>query len=138
MTGRDLINARLSEHTFFGLVDPVAGPVNLYQGERFANFKQRILAKAETILCARDGCRTPADQCQMHHIHGVKHGGMTNARDITPLCHFHNGLNDDDPDAAPKNGRVDRINGRIHTVPPTGRPVRHREPIARMGMMDLV
>lgn len=138
MTGRDLINAQLSEHTFFGLVDPVAGPVNLYQAERFANFKQRILAKAETIVCARDGCLVPAEQCQMHHINGVKQGGLTNARDITPLCRYHNGKNDDDPAGAPKNGRVDRINGRIHTVPPGGRPVHHREPIARMGMMDLV
>lgn len=138
MTGRDLINAKLSEHTYFGLVDPVAGPINLYQGERFANFKQRALASAETIVSARDGCTVPADLCQIHHLIAVKHGGETRLRDLTPLCHYHNGCNDDDPEAEPKYGRVARINGRIHTCPPDGPPVLHSAPIARMGMMDLV
>ncbi|AWB82244.1 hypothetical protein C3B44_07645 [Corynebacterium yudongzhengii] len=138
MTGRDLINERLSDYTYFGLVDPVNGPINLYQGERFANFKQRALARAETILCAWDGCLTPADRCEIHHIDAVSQGGGTDLRWLTPLCGHHNGRNDDDPHAPPKNGRVERINGKIHYRPPDGEPVRHREPVARMGMMDVI
>ena len=99
MTGAELIEAALAgalgENIYAGLFHPTAGPVNLYQA-RFASLKQRILATAENLVCPWPDCGVPADRCQVHHIDAHKNGGQTNPSNLTMLCKYHNGANDDD------------------------------------------
>lgn len=137
ITGTELINSRLTEHTFFGLVHPVEGPANLYRGERFANLKQRILAKAENPICPAPGCTTAADECELHHLDAWEQGGETNMSRLSVLCPTDNGRNDDDP-SSPLHGRAERIDGRIVWVHPDGTQARNEHPAAAMGLMDLI
>lgn len=113
ITGAELVAKLMDDHHLVGLYDPVAGPVNLYRSRRLANDKQRALLDAESILCEGPGCTTPATESQNHHINAWNRGGFTNVRDMTKLCRRCNGRNDDDPDAPPVHGRVERQKGRI-------------------------
>lgn len=137
ISGADYANSVLLEHNYFALVHPVDGALNLYQAERFANDKQRMLAKIETMLCAWFNCTTPADDCQIHHLVAFAQGGFTRIGDLAALCALHNGMNDDDPDGEVRNGRIvrDPVTGRM-THQPTGKINEH--PLARRGIMDLI
>src|SRR5699024_6276164 len=98
MTGTELVEAALAgvlgENLYAGLFHPTAGPVNLYEA-RFASLKQRVLAMAENLVCPWPDCAVPADRCQVHHIDAHKHGGQTKPTNLTMLCKYHNGVNDD-------------------------------------------
>lgn len=137
LTGTELINSRLADDIYIGLVHPVEGPSNLYRTRRLANSKQRILAKAENPICPAPDCRSAADDCEIHHLTAWNRGGNTNMADLASVCPTDNGRNDDDPDQ-PRNGRFDRIDGRIYWTPVDGEPVRNDHPAAEMGLMDLV
>lgn len=109
-TSTQLARSKLEPHFYVGLIHPVEGPVDLVRTSRFPNEKQRILAKVESPACVHPTCNKPADHCQIHHIHPWNQGGTTTSSNLTVLCPFHNGRNDDDP-TAPKHGRVERIDG---------------------------
>ncbi|MGO2425760.1 MAG: HNH endonuclease signature motif containing protein, partial [Corynebacterium flavescens] len=47
-----------------------------------------------------------------------KHGGETNVANLVTLCSYHNGINDDDPNAPPRRGRLTRDGGKIIWQPP--------------------
>ena len=81
---------------------------------RFASTPQRLAAILETLVCAWPGCDVAASKCQTHHITAHKHGGATTGLNLTPLCKFHNGKNDDNPGQ--------HVNGRIERDSITGRP----------------
>ena len=81
-------------------------------------------AAALTLICEGPGCTTPADQCQVHHLTAWEHQGQTNVREMTMACAKHNGLNDDDPNAPPRNGRLERHPGGVVHIPPDGGPPR--------------
>lgn len=101
----------LGEDWYFMLLHPVDGPVDLLRGQRFASEKQRIMASAENVRCCWPGCNTPADDCQVHHLQAWRFGGETNMRNLATCCRFHNGWNDDDPNAPPAHGRLERVDG---------------------------
>lgn len=139
MTGRDYVQAAFTEHDFAVLVHPLEGPVDAYRLARFANEKQRIMLAAENPVCPWEGCGKPADQCQGHHLDGWVHGAETNVRDMSMACGYHNGVNDDNPNAPPRRGRLARINGQIHWCPPGGgAPRLNQHPTARLGAMRIV
>ncbi|QYH20538.1 HNH endonuclease [Corynebacterium aquatimens] len=113
MTGAEFLNstaATAENHLEAAVFHPQEGPVNLYRTERLANRKQRDLARATNPICPLPGCRHGADQCQIHHITAWKHGGETNMNNLAPLCSYHNGTNDDDPDINVR-GRIVRQGG---------------------------
>lgn len=114
MTGAEWAAARLHEVGFVTLLHPVEGPVNLYRTERFPNTKQRIMAAAESPLCAYPGCRQPASRSHIHHITAWKHGGETNSENLTVLCPYHNGINNDDPGTGGR--RIERQEGKVTLV----------------------
>lgn len=97
ITGAEWAAIKLHEIGFVTLLHPVEGPVNLYRTSRFPNMKQRLMAAAEHPLCAWPGCRQAASRSQIHHLTAWKHGGQTNAKNLTVLCAYHNGINNDDP-----------------------------------------
>lgn len=97
---------------------PEEGPVNLYRTARVANDKQRIMAAAENPRCAWPGCNQPADLSQVHHLKAWSNGGETNMKNLVMCCAYHNGVNDDDPNAPPRRGRLERVGGRIVWRPP--------------------
>ena len=122
------------------LFHPQAGPVNLYRTQRFANRKQRDLAKLTTPVCPVPGCHQGADFCEAHHVTAWKHGGKTNLDNLVMLCRYHNRVNDDDARAASggsnpgrgrgrgrsrgrRRGRIEMIRGRPTWVSPRGYPV---------------
>ncbi|MER0105343.1 HNH endonuclease signature motif containing protein [Corynebacterium sp. KPL2895] len=118
MTGAELVRRAFTEHGYVTLIHPVEGPVNLYRTSRFASAKQRLMAAAENPVCPWPECRYPADECQVHHLNAWKNGGETNPRNLTIACPYHNGVNDDDPNAPPLRGHLARINGTIRWLPP--------------------
>ncbi|UQZ28694.1 HNH endonuclease signature motif containing protein [Corynebacterium accolens] len=118
MTGAELVRRAFTEHGYVTLIHPVEGPVNLYRTSRFASAKQRLMAAAENPVCPWPECRYPADECQVHHLNAWKNGGETNPGNLTIACPYHNGVNDDDPNAPPLRGHLARVNGTIRWLPP--------------------
>ncbi|MDK8814181.1 HNH endonuclease signature motif containing protein [Corynebacterium sp. MSK073] len=118
MTGAELVRRVFTEHGYVTLIHPVEGPVNLYRTSRFASAKQRLMAAAENPVCPWPECRYPADECQVHHLNAWKNGGETNPGNLTIACPYHNGVNDDDPNAPPLRGHLARVDGTIRWLPP--------------------
>lgn len=141
MTGAEMLSAlmagQLGSEIFAGLFHPVHGPVNLYSA-RFASAKQRILATAENLVCPWPDCNVPADRCQVHHIHPHNLGGPTEPTNLTMLCKYHNGVNDDNPNAPPRNGRVHREGGRVRYRSPGGRELENTHLNSSLGAMSLI
>ena len=150
MTGAEFINAAmegsLGDKLYVGLFHPTAGPVNLYEA-RFASEKLRTLAMAENLVCPWPDCNVPADRCQVHHIDAHKNGGHTIPSNLTMLCKYHNGVNDDDgprkkrkrpSPGKPKRGRMRRHRGKVRLHTPGGRLVENTHDLSSMGAMDLI
>ena len=66
------------------------------------------MAMAENPVCPWPDCHIPADECQVHHLQPWLLGGETNAENLTIACKYHNAVNDDDPNAPPRRGRLER------------------------------
>lgn len=124
MTGGELVRRRLSELGYITLIHPLVGPVNAYRATRFASAKQRLMLSAEHPVCAWPDCNQPADEAQFHHLKRWEDGGLTNVRDMVPLCAYHNAVNDDDPLKPTGRGRMARIDGRVAWLPPWAGPPR--------------
>ena len=150
MTGAEFINAAmagsLGDKLYVGLFHPTAGPVNLYEA-RFASDKLRTLAMAENLVCSWPDCNVPADRCQVHHIDAHKNGGHTKPSNLTMLCKYHNGVNDDDgprkkrkrpSPGKPKRGRMRRHRGKVRLHTPGGRLVENTHDLSSKGAMDLI
>ncbi|AMJ43995.1 HNH endonuclease [Corynebacterium stationis] len=150
MTGAEFINAAmegaLGDKLYVGLFHPTAGPVNLYEA-RFASGKLRTLAMAENLVCPWPDCNVPADRCQVHHIDAHKHGGHTKPSNLTMLCKYHNGVNDDDgprkkrkrpSPGKPKRGRMRRHRGKVRLHTPGGKLVGNTHHVSSMGAMNLI
>ncbi|MGO2550249.1 MAG: HNH endonuclease signature motif containing protein, partial [Corynebacterium casei] len=146
MTGAEIVNLAISgalgDKIYAGLFHPTAGPVNLYEA-RFASFKQRTLCKAENLVCPWPDCNVPADRCQVHHLDAHKNGGQTNPSNLSTLCAYHNGVNDDGDVQGknftkPKRGRMIRHRGKVKLLTPGGRLVGNTHDLSGMGAMDLI
>lgn len=133
-----LMNGQMDKDIFAGLFHPTAGPVNLYQ-TRFADFKQRLLAMCEQLVCAWEDCNVPADRCEVHHILAHKYGGNTEPANLTMLCPYHNGkAGTGPPDNAPY-GWITREKGRPAYQPAWGGPTRrNNHPVGKLGAHDLI
>ncbi|AMJ44116.1 HNH endonuclease signature motif containing protein [Corynebacterium stationis] len=150
MTGAEFINAAmegsLGDKLYVGLFHPTAGPVNLYEA-RFASEKLRTLAMAENLVCPWPDCNVPADRCQVHHLDARKNGGHTKPSNLTMLCKYHNGVNDDDgprkkrkrpSPGKPKRGRMRRHRGKVRLHTPGGKLGGNTHHVSSMGAMDLI
>ena len=154
MTGAEFINAAmegaLGDKLYVGLFHPTAGPVNLYEA-RFASDKLRTLSMAENLVCPWPDCNVPADRCQVHHIDAHKHGGHTKPSNLTMLCKYHNGVNNDAPDGQrnkhrpgkpkrgkPNRGRMRRHRGKVRLHTPGGKLVGNTHHVSSMGAMNLI
>lgn len=118
LTGAELLNAKLADYGLFALVDPVAGPVNLYRTQRLASPKQRTLIKARHPRCVWPGCKKAADFCQFHHVIPWERGGETNLDNLVPLCAYHNGVNEDRAEQPVRRGKIVMVDGWPRWVPP--------------------
>ena len=128
MTGAEFLNrfiATAENELEAAVFHPEEGAVNLYRLSRFANQKQRDLARAAMPTCAQPFCRHGADACEIHHVTPWAGGGETNIANLAPLCSYHNRVNDDDPRLA-KRGRIEMRGGTPVWVSPRGRPVPQR------------
>ena len=110
MTGAEYLAQNFGDVLEVALFHPQEGPVNLYDTQRFANQKQRDLARATMPTCPVPDCRHAADNCEVHHITAWSRGGLTNMDNLAMLCRYHNRTNDDDP-STPHHGRVENIRG---------------------------
>ena len=152
MTGAEFINAAmegaLGDKLYVGLFHPTAGPVNLYEA-RFASDKLRTLAMAENLVCPWPDCNVPADRCQVHHIDAHKNGGHTKPSNLTMLCKYHNGVNDDggprkkhgpgkSKPGKSSRGRMRRHRGKVRLQTPGGKLLGNSHHLSSMGAMDLI
>ena len=152
MTGAEFINAAmegsLGDKLYVGLFHPTAGPVNLYEA-RFASDKLRTLAMAENLVCPWPDCNVPADRCQVHHIDAHKNGGHTKPSNLTMLCKYHNGVNDDggprrkhgpgkSKPGKSSRGRMRRHRGKVRLHTPGGKLLGNSHHLSSMGAMDLI
>ena len=110
MTGAEYLAQHHGKDLEVALFHPQVGPVNLYRTQRFANQKQRDLARATMPTCPVPGCRHAADNCEAHHIQPWSRGGPTNMANLAMLCRYHNRTNDDDPKRSYR-GRIENIRG---------------------------
>ena len=122
MTGAEYLTHYYSKDLEVALFHPQAGAVNLYHAKRFANAKQRVLARATLTTCPVPDCRHAADNCEVHHITPWARGGPTNMDNLSVLCRYHNRTNDDDPHRHHR-GRIHMRNGTPTWVSPRGTPV---------------
>ncbi|NME88388.1 HNH endonuclease signature motif containing protein [Corynebacterium stationis] len=152
MTGAEFINAAmegsLGDKLYVGLFHPTAGPVNLYEA-RFASDKLRTLAMSENLVCPWPECNVPADRCQVHHIDAHKNGGHTKPSNLTMLCKYHNGVNDDGgprkkhgpgkfKPGKTSRGRMRRRRGKVRLQTPGGKLLGNSHHLSSMGAMDLI
>ena len=152
MTGTEFINAAmegsLGDKLYVGLFHPTAGPVNLYEA-RFASDKLRTLAMSENLVCPWPDCNVPADRCQVHHIDAHKNGGHTKPSNLTMLCKYHNGVNDDGgprkkhgpgkfKPGKTSRGRMRRRRGKVRLQTPGGKLLGNSHHLSSMGAMDLI
>ena len=128
MTGAEYLAQNFGDVLEVAVFHPQQGAVNLYDTQRFANQKQRDLARALSPMCPVPDCRHAADNCQVHHIKAWSQGGLTNMDNLAMLCRYHNRTNDDDPERS-YHGRIENIRGapkwrspRGHLVPNTVHP----------------
>ncbi|MGP5004263.1 HNH endonuclease signature motif containing protein [Corynebacterium casei] len=139
LTGAEFVNAamegELGDKLYVGLFHPTKGPVNLYEA-RFASDKQRILAMAENLVCPWPNCAVPADRCQVHHLDAHKNGGPTNPENLTMVCKYHNGVNNDSGEG--KRGKMRRHRGKVRLQTPGGKIVANTQELSSMGAMDLI
>ncbi|WP_083280012.1 HNH endonuclease signature motif containing protein [Corynebacterium sp. HMSC29G08] len=127
MTGAEFLAKHYGAELEVALFHPREGAVNLYRTQRFANAKQRDLAGLLMPVCPAPDCRHGSDACEMHHVQSWARGGMTNMNNLSPLCRYHNGVNDDDP-AHHYRGRIELRGGTPMWVSPSGRAVPARTP----------
>ena len=135
MTGAEYLAQLHGAELEVALFHPAEGAVNLYRTQRFANRKQRDLARATMTTCPVPGCRHAADHCEIHHITAWAHGGETNMANLAPVCRYHNRTNDDDPWRTHR-GRIRRRRGSPIWVSPRGKPVPNTT--HRYGAMHLL
>ncbi|MCT1451141.1 HNH endonuclease signature motif containing protein [Corynebacterium sp. p3-SID1194] len=122
MTGAEYLMHHHSKDLEVALFHPQVGPVNLYSTKRFANKKQRDLARATLTTCPVPDCRHAADNCEVHHIEPWARGGPTNMNNLSVLCRYHNRTNDDDP-GRHNRGRIQVRDGTPTWISPRGTPV---------------
>lgn len=80
-----------------GLVTPIivgadGVPLNVGRTMRTANRQQRRALRAMYRTCAAEGCDTPFDRCEIHHIYPWEDGGATDLDNQLPLCSRHHHL----------------------------------------------
>src|SRR5699024_9496932 len=105
---------------------------------RFASDKLRTLAMAENLVCPWPDCNVPADRCQVHHIDAHKHGGHTKPSNLTMLCKYHNGVNDDGDPANPGPQKSKNNRGKVSLQTPSGKLVCNTHLVSSMGAMNLI
>lgn len=132
ITGAEYLQTLHASQLEVALFHPQEGPVNLYRTQRFANQKQRDLARMVMPGCPVPDCRHGSDSCELHHITPWNAGGETNLANLAPLCRYHNRVNDDDP-RRNKRGRIEVIGGTPTWVSPRGYAVAN--PIHPSGAM---
>ncbi|MEM5985229.1 HNH endonuclease signature motif containing protein [Corynebacterium hesseae] len=137
MTGAEFLTHKFAEIGYATIVHPIEGPIDTWRLERGASFKQRLTLHAEFHTCSRPGCNKPADYCQVHHLIPWQAGGYTNIKNLTFLCAYHNGINDDDPQRPTGRGYMYRLNTGVSFIPPWGAPItampEYQEAVARLA-----
>ncbi|ACP33710.1 hypothetical protein cauri_2117 [Corynebacterium aurimucosum ATCC 700975] len=137
MTGTEFLTHKFAEIGYATLVHPLDGPINTWRLSRGANLNQRLSLHAESHTCSRPGCNKPADYCQVHHLIPWQAGGYTNINNLTFLCAYHNGINDDDPQRPTGRGYMYRLNTGVDFIPPWGAPItampEYQEALARLN-----
>ena len=137
MTGAEFLTHKFAEIGYATIVHPIDGPINTWRLSRGANLNQRLSLHAEFHTCSRPGCNKPADYCQVHHLIPWQAGGFTNIKNLTFLCAYHNGINDDDPSRPTGRGYMYRLNTGVSFIPPWGTPItampEYQEALARLN-----
>ncbi len=67
-------------------------PLDVGRSRRLATGAQRAAARAVHDTCCIDGCDTPFDYCELHHVHWWGSGGRSDLANLAPVCSKHHHL----------------------------------------------
>ncbi len=67
-------------------------PLDVGRSRRLATGAQRAAARAVHDTCCIDGCDTPFDYCELHHIQWWGSGGRSDLANLAPVCSKHHHL----------------------------------------------
>ena len=67
-------------------------PLDVGRSSRLATGAQRAAARAVHDTCCIDGCDTPFDYCELHHIRWWSDGGRSDLANLAPVCSKHHHL----------------------------------------------
>lgn len=116
----------------------VQGSLDLGDKARAPNALIRKIVDAMYLQCVWPGCSKPGILTQYHHVVAAKDGDPTSVWNLTKLCSYHNGRNDDDR-SKPVNGYVfvDE-DGAVKYQPPDGSaPIIATDPLSKLGALEL-
>lgn len=78
-----------------GVVVHAPGEMNRRRAARHASRDQRRALRAMYRTCAIPGCATHFERCKIHHIVWWSRGGLTDLRNLLPVCvHHHHKIHD--------------------------------------------
>jgi Domain of unknown function (DUF222) len=72
-----------------GNIVSAPGELNLGRKTRLANKAQRRALRSLYATCAVPGCCVAYEFAKLHHVKWWRHGGLTDLRNLIPLCHRH-------------------------------------------------
>ncbi len=75
-----------------GVVLHAPGELDLGRTTRLANRAQRRALRATYATCAIPGCATRFDHCKIHHVEWWRNGGLTDLKNLLPICVRHHTL----------------------------------------------
>ncbi len=103
-------------------------PLDAGRARRLASGTQRAALRAVHDTCCVEGCDTPFDYCELHHVTWWRRGGTSDLDNLAPLCSKHHHLvHDHGWELTFDSRRVGRLRrapagGRHDGGSPTGRP----------------
>ncbi|ALC06931.1 hypothetical protein CDES_12935 [Corynebacterium deserti GIMN1.010] len=115
LTPAEILRLGGAKYDFGVVLDPASGrPLHLARTQRTASLYQRLALFGSELVCTKEGCDSPIEDNDIHHIRSWFDGGPTDIENLTNICRGDHGDNNDKRDGKDNMGFMD-------TDPETGR-----------------
>ncbi|AGN20389.1 hypothetical protein J433_03910 [Corynebacterium glutamicum MT] len=120
LTPLEILRLGAAKYDFVTVLDSESGrPLHLARTQRTASLYQRLALFASELVCTREGCDSPFEDNEIHHIRSWLDGGPTDIENITNICPHDHGNNNDQRDGKDNMGHmnIDPTTGRVGYQP---------------------